>query len=79
MSIAERVKARRLELNLTQVQLGKLSGLSQQSVQSIEKGEIQRPRRILEISHALHCSVEWLCYGFESSLRSHTINDNQNC
>lgn len=63
MSIAERVKARRLELKLTQAQLGNLSGIRQQSIQSIEAGEIERPRRILELSQALQCSVEWLCTG----------------
>ncbi len=74
MSIAERVKARRLELKLTQAQLGELSGIRQQSIQSIESGEIERPRRILELSIALECSVEWLCTGKKTNSSTEKFN-----
>ncbi|MDE1492886.1 helix-turn-helix domain-containing protein [Xenorhabdus bovienii] len=63
MSISERVRNRRIELNLTQVELAALSGVKQQSIQQLENGMTKRPRFLLELSKALKCSSEWLQYG----------------
>ncbi|MBC8947310.1 helix-turn-helix domain-containing protein [Xenorhabdus indica] len=63
MSISERVRNRRIELNLTQVELAALAGVKQQSIQQLESGMTKRPRFLLELSKALKCSLEWLQYG----------------
>ncbi|MGJ0627934.1 helix-turn-helix domain-containing protein [Xenorhabdus bovienii] len=63
MSISERVRNRRIELKLTQVELAALSGVKQQSIQQLENGMTKRPRFLLELSKALKCSSEWLQYG----------------
>ncbi len=60
MSISERVRNRRNELNLTQVELAALAGVKQQSIQQLESGATKRPRFLLELSKALKCSLEWL-------------------
>ncbi|MBE8596825.1 helix-turn-helix domain-containing protein [Xenorhabdus sp. BG5] len=60
MSISERVRNRRVELNLTQVELAALAGVKQQSIQQLESGATKRPRFLLELSKALKCSLEWL-------------------
>ncbi|KDN09339.1 helix-turn-helix domain-containing protein [Gilliamella apicola] len=37
--------------------------MKQQSISDLESGNIKKPRNIVEIAKALHCSVEWLYYG----------------
>lgn len=61
--LTERVKARRVELNLTQSKLASMVGLKQQSIQQIESGIVKRPRFIIEIAKALKCDPDWLING----------------
>ncbi|HCR4029691.1 helix-turn-helix domain-containing protein [Morganella morganii] len=61
--LSERVKARRVELNLTQSKLASMVGLKQQSIQQIESGIVKRPRFIIEIAKALKCDPDWLING----------------
>ncbi len=61
--LSERVKARRVELNLTQSKLASMVGLKQQSIQQIESGNVKRPRFIIEIAKALKCDPDWLING----------------
>lgn len=63
MTISERLKVRRIELGLTQHQLGLLAGVKQQTIQRIESGTSNRPRHLLEIAEALNCSPKWLLHG----------------
>ncbi|RBO82593.1 LexA family protein [Marinomonas aquiplantarum] len=63
MTIAERVKQQRTHLKLTQAELAKVVGISQQSLQKIEDGRTHNPRKLLELSNALECSPEWLQFG----------------
>ena len=62
-TLSERLKKKRLELNMTQDELATKAGVSQQSIQLIEAGETKRPRFLLEIAKALHCDPSWLQYG----------------
>ncbi|WP_284878690.1 helix-turn-helix domain-containing protein [Citrobacter portucalensis] len=66
MSLATRVKERRKALNLTQVTLAELTGVSQQAINRIESGIISRPRYLLEISIALQCDPNWLLNGSQN-------------
>ncbi|AXD18430.1 helix-turn-helix domain-containing protein [Salmonella enterica] len=63
MSLAERVKQKRTELNLTQTQAAELAGIKQQSWASIEDGKTLKPRNIVGIAYALKCDPSWLMNG----------------
>lgn len=66
--LGERMRARRKALGLTQAKLAQevsKSGfrLSQQNVNSIESGQVNRPGAIIEIARVLKTTVEWLRTG----------------
>lgn len=63
MSLADRVKQKRLEIGLTQSQAAELAGIRQQSWQSIEDGKTLKPRNIIGIAKALRCDADWLMNG----------------
>jgi len=63
MSLAARFKARRMDLNLTQVEVATAAGVSQQAIESIESGRTKRPRNLLDLAKALNCSPDWLLNG----------------
>lgn len=62
-TISERLKQKRLELEMTQDELANAAGVSQQSIQLIEAGITKRPRFLFEIAKALDCDPSWLQYG----------------
>jgi len=62
-TISDRLKQRRMELNLTQTELAVKAGIKQQSIQQIEAGLTKRPRFLFEIANALQCDASWLQYG----------------
>lgn len=66
MSIAERVKDRRIELGLTQAQLAAMVKTSQQAIEQLENGKTKRPRYLPELASALGCDVGWLVSGKEA-------------
>ncbi|RNW09795.1 XRE family transcriptional regulator [Morganella morganii subsp. morganii] len=66
-TLSERVKTRRVALNLTQSELAEMVGLKQQSIQQIESGFIKRPRFIVEIATALKCDPSWLICGTDAA------------
>ncbi len=63
MSIGERIKKRRKHLGLTQAALSEMIGIAQQSLQSIESGKIEKPRKIIELADALETTPEYLQFG----------------
>ncbi len=63
MSLADRVKQKRIELGLTQTEAALNAGITQQSWQSIEKGDTRKPRNIIGIAKALNCDPDWLMNG----------------
>ncbi|MBS7782418.1 MULTISPECIES: helix-turn-helix domain-containing protein [Providencia] len=66
-TLSERIKIRRVQLDLTQSELAEMVGLKQQSIQQIESGLIKRPRFIVEIATALQCDPSWLISGNSNS------------
>jgi transcriptional regulator with XRE-family HTH domain len=62
-TLAQRVLDRREAVGLSQSQLAKACGMSQQGIDSIEQGSVARPRKLLEIANALQTSQEWLLFG----------------
>ncbi|WP_309574165.1 helix-turn-helix transcriptional regulator [Klebsiella pneumoniae] len=63
MNLAHRVKQKRAEMSLSQVQLARMVGMRQQSLQAIESGETKRPRLLVELAAVLGCEPAWLLYG----------------
>lgn len=63
MNLAYRVKQKRIEKSLSQVQLARMVGMRQQSLQAIESGETKRPRHLVELATVLGCEPAWLLYG----------------
>ena len=69
-TISQRLKQKRMELNLTQAQLAEKAGMKQQSIQQIEAGATQRPRFLFELAAALQCDPLWLQYGKKRGSRA---------
>lgn len=63
MSLADRVKKRRIELDLTQDAAAESAGIRQQSWAAIEEGKTKKPRNILGIAKALSVDANWLLNG----------------
>ncbi|CNI99689.1 MULTISPECIES: helix-turn-helix domain-containing protein [Yersinia] len=64
--LSDRLKQRRIELNLTQAQLAELAGTKQQTIQQVESGTTKRPRVLVELAQVLKCDPIWLLYGNSS-------------
>ncbi len=63
MNLASRVKINRKHKGFSQEKLGELSGLSQQSINKIERGRSLNPRTLPKIAEALDCTPEYLQFG----------------
>lgn len=66
-SIGERVRHRRVQLDLSQAELARLSGLKQSDISKIERGTIKRTTAVVELARALQCSPEYLALGEENA------------
>ena len=64
-TLAGRLRNRRKEFGLTQVQLAEMVGTSQAVIQKIENGKSLRPRILEELAAALEVSPSWLMFGVE--------------
>ena len=62
-SFGDRIKQRRLELKLSQHELGKRAKVSQGTIAQIETGLSQSSAKIIDLATALNVSPEWLLYG----------------
>jgi phage repressor protein C with HTH and peptisase S24 domain len=62
-AIGARVALRRGELGISQPKLAAAIGMKQQGILSIERGDVERPRKLRELSRALRTSDEWLLTG----------------
>lgn len=60
MNIGERVKAKRLEMGLSQEELAVRSKTTQQSIVNVETGKTKSPRNLLDLAKALNVSPEYL-------------------
>jgi len=61
--IGDRIKAARDAAGLTQGDLAKIIGMTQQGVQSLEAGVVKRPRKLKEIVEATNTSQDYLLSG----------------
>ena len=56
----DRLKKARIEKNLSQVDLGRLTGASQSKIAALESGRNKKPTNIIELSEILGVSAYWL-------------------
>lgn len=63
MSLAQRVAQAREHANLTQDELGKAVGVSQQTIQKLESGRTGSSRKLTEIALVCGVSAIWLATG----------------
>jgi transcriptional regulator with XRE-family HTH domain len=62
-TLGKRIKTRREELELDQVELARRAGVSQPTLANLESGKNQRTKFLPELARALNVSVEWLDTG----------------
>jgi transcriptional regulator with XRE-family HTH domain len=63
ITLAERLKERRLELQLTQEDVAKMAGVTQGTIGNLETGDRKNPRELLAIARAVKLRPEWLKTG----------------
>lgn len=64
ISIGERIKNRRKELNITQIQIREATGISSGNMSVIESGKsLPSASALIELSKILDCSVDWILTG----------------
>jgi phage repressor protein C with HTH and peptisase S24 domain len=62
MTLGDRIKAARVERGLSQAELGRRAGISQQAIMSLESGNTRTSRHLPQLARALDVTVEQL-YG----------------
>lgn len=65
MDLADRIRARKLDLQLSQEEIANRAGISQGMVAKLINRKSETTSRIADLAKALECSVEWLSYGQE--------------
>lgn len=63
VSLAERLKMRMSELNVSQRELADRTGVSQVAIHNLASGKTASSRKLTEIAEALGCTAEWLQKG----------------
>ncbi len=63
MTFGERLRARRIELGLSQQELAGRAGLTQTAIAEIEANHTRSSRKLLELARALGVSAHWLATG----------------
>lgn len=72
-SVGERVLFRRTEISMSQEELGKRLGVSQQAIHKLEAGITQKMRDMAKMAEILGVRVEWLLYGEEPMCDAPTL------
>lgn len=64
-TVGERLRARRIQLEITQAELGRRAGLTRQTVNGIECGFVAAPtiETAAQLAKALMVDFEWLATG----------------
>lgn len=62
-TLGDRLKSRRLELGLTQIELAAKAGVTKSAISNLETNARSSPRALVRLAQALETSVEWLNSG----------------
>lgn len=64
MSIGERIRTKRKELNITQTQIQDKTGISSGNLSTIESGKtLPSATALINLSKILNCSIDWILTG----------------
>lgn len=64
MSIGERIRIKRKELNITQTQIQDKTGISSGNLSTIESGKtLPSATALINLSKILNCSIDWILTG----------------
>ena len=64
--VGKRIKARRIELNLKQLQIKDKTGISSGNLSDIENGKkLPSAQALIALSETLQCSIDWILTGKE--------------
>lgn len=66
IALGVRLRSAREALGMTQEELAQAAGTSQDVVQKIENGNVERPRRLEALAAAVKRSPAWLQFGVEA-------------
>lgn len=76
--IGERIRLRRKELNITQMQIYKEIGISSGNLSSIESGKIlPSSMALIGLSKILNCSIDWILKGNDNYEISKFFNNKE--
>lgn len=75
MQLNERVSLARLHAQLTQDQLARAAGVSQQAIQKLESGKSKDSKKITQIAVACGVRPEWLANGQEPMLPNAVVTE----
>jgi transcriptional regulator with XRE-family HTH domain len=62
VAFGKRVLERRKKIGISAAKLAEAVGMKQQGIANIEKGIVERPRRLMELARALETTEDWLLY-----------------
>lgn len=76
--IGKRIRSRRNELNITQTQIYKETGISSGNLSSIETGKIlPSSSALIELSKILDCSIDWILLGDDTFFKTQFFNNRE--
>jgi len=75
MELNERVSTARVHAQLTQAQLAKAAGVSQQAIQKLESGKSKDSKKIAQIAIACGVRPEWLTTGDEPMVAANVVRE----
>jgi transcriptional regulator with XRE-family HTH domain len=77
--IGQRIKERRKELHITQMQIRESVGISTGNLSEIENGHIlPSSTALINLSQILKCSVDYILFGESSKINNHEFSDMRN-
>lgn len=77
-SIGSRIKEKRKELNLTQIKIKELTGISSGNMSDYENGRVlPSALAIISLSKALNCSTDWLLTGQTNNSLSNSYSSEE--
>lgn len=80
LSIGERIKNRRKEMNITQTQIREETGISSGNMSGIESGKsLPSASALIELSRVLDCSIDWILKGDSTNKESRIISNKREC
>lgn len=76
-TIGQRIRQRRMQLNITQTQIQEKTGISSGNLSGMENGKyLPSTAALLELSKILNCSIDWILTGESQISENHDITCN---